>query len=101
MLVASHAAAIASHAAHAQTIAYAAVPIIPILLLPFIIVFFVFIFPIWIVSAGVLWLVVMLMRGVASVVHRKVPGALDKPLSIVTRAQRWVWTFGGLAKSWE
>lgn len=100
MLIAE-AVSMLSHGAHAPAIAQAAVPIIPILLLPFAIVFFVLVFPIWLVSAGLLGLVVLVVRGIAAVVHRVKPGALDTPLAATKKAQRWVWTFGGYLDSWR
>ena len=93
-------ASVARHTAHTPVIAHAALPIIPILLLPFLLVFFVLVFPVWLVATGLLSLTVLVLRGLGALVHRVRPGALDATTAKVTRARRWVWTFGGYLEQW-
>lgn len=76
-------------------------PIAPILLLPFILVFFVVVFPLWLVSLGVLGLLLVLLRGLAKLGELAGTSALNAAAKGVHRAFRWVLTFGGLAKSVE
>lgn len=90
----AHQALAAGSAAHAPVVVHAAVPIIPILLLPFILVFFVVIFPLWGISLGVLGLVLLLLRGLSKATN----GALDGPAAAVHRAFRWVLTFAGFTE---
>ncbi len=80
------------------TIAHAAVPIVPILLLPFILIFFAVIFPLWMLSLGALGLVLLLLRGAKWLVHRGRPGRFDRPVSVAHRMFRWVLTFGGFTE---
>ena len=74
-------------------------PIAPILLLPFILLFFVVVFPLWLVSLGVLGLLLLLLRGLAKLAELAGTDALNAAASGMHRAFRWVLTFGGLAKS--
>ena len=74
-------------------------PIAPILLLPFILVFFVVVFPLWLVSLGVLGLLLLLLRGLAKLGQLAGTNSLNAAASAVHKAFRWVLTFGGLAKS--
>jgi hypothetical protein len=94
----AHATSLAHHGPQAATVAYAAVPIIPILLLPFILVFFVVVFPIWMLSLAALGMVLLLLRGAAWLTHRGRPGPFDGPTTVVHRAFRWVLTFGGFTE---
>lgn len=74
-------------------------PIVPILLLPFILVFFVAVFPLWLLSLGVLGLLLLLLRGLGKLGELAGTDALSAAASGVHRAFRWVLTFGGLARS--
>lgn len=69
-------------------------PIAPIILLPFALIFFVFVFPIWAVALGVLWLALMLLRGLSKLSG----GALDGAAASTYKAFRWVLTFGGFVR---
>ncbi len=74
-------------------------PIVPILLLPFILVFFVAVFPLWLVSLGVLGLLLGILRGLDKLGRLAGTNALNAPAVAVHRALRWVLTFGGLVRS--
>lgn len=74
-------------------------PIVPILLLPFILVFFVAVFPLWLLSLGVLGLLLVMMRGLGKVGQLAGTDVLSDAASRVHRVFRWVLTFGGLARS--
>ena len=74
-------------------------PIVPILLLPFILVFFVAVFPLWLVSLGVLGLLLVILRGLGKLGQLAGTDALTSAASQMHRAFRWVLTFGGLARS--
>lgn len=76
-------------------------PIVPILLLPFILVFFVAVFPLWLLSLGVLGLLLVLLRGLGKLGQLAGTDALSAAARGVHRAFRWVLTFGGLARSAE
>ena len=69
-------------------------PIVPLLLLPFAIVFFVVVFPIWAVAVALLWLAMMAVRGI----NKLAKGGLASADASMTKAFRWVLTFGGIAK---
>ena len=69
-------------------------PIIPLLLLPFAAVFFIVVFPIWAVAVGLLWLVLMLIRGL----NKLAKGGMSGAEASMTKAFRWVLTFGGIAR---
>ena len=73
-------------------------PIVPILLLPFIIVFFVIVFPIWGVALAVLGVLVLLTRGADWLARAAGVTALGGPAVAMSRAFRWVLTFGGLTE---
>lgn len=74
-----------------------ALPIAPLILLPFALVFFVFVFPLWVVALGVLGLILVIMRGLNAVFR----GALNGPTNGIYRAFRWVLTFGGFVRLGE
>ena len=74
-------------------------PIVPILLLPFILIFFVAVFPLWLLSLGVLGLLLLMLRGFDKLGQFAGTDALGAAASGVHRAFRWVLTFGGLARS--
>jgi hypothetical protein len=74
-------------------------PIVPILLLPFILILFVAVFPLWLLSLGVLGLLLVLLRGLAKLGELAGTDALSAAAAGVHRAFRWVLTFGGLARS--
>jgi len=74
-------------------------PIVPILLLPFILIFFVAVFPLWLLSLGVLGLLLVLLRGLAKLGELAGTDALSAAAAGVHRSFRWVLTFGGLARS--
>ena len=76
-------------------------PIAPILLLPFILVFFVVVFPLWLVSLGVLGLLLLILRGLGKLGQLAGTDALSIAATHMHRAFRWVLTFGGLARSAE
>ena len=76
-------------------------PIAPILLLPFILVFFVVVFPLWLVSLGVLGLLLLILRGLDKLAQLAGTNALSGAARGMHRAFRWVLTFGGLARSAE
>ena len=68
-----------------------ALPVAPILLLPFIIVFFILVFPLWIVAVAVLGLLMWLVRGVDALLKTR----LSPPVS---NAFHWTLSWGGLAE---
>ena len=70
-------------------------PIAPILLRPFIIVFFVVVFPIWGVSLGVLGLLLLILRALDALGRAAGVDAFTPAVGGVSRALRWVLTFGG------
>ena len=74
-----------------------ALPIAPLILLPFALVFFVIIFPLWVVALGVLGLILVIFRGLNAVFR----GGLNGPTAGVYRAFRWVLTFGGFVRLGE
>jgi hypothetical protein len=74
-------------------------PIVPILLLPFILIFFVAVFPLWLLSLGVLGLLLVILRGLGKLGQLAGTDALSAAAGQVHRAFRWVLTFGGLARS--
>jgi hypothetical protein len=73
-------------------------PIVPILLLPFILVCFVAVFPLWLLSLGVLGLLLVLLRGLGKLGQLAGTDALSTAAEGVHKAFRWVLTFGGLAR---
>jgi hypothetical protein len=68
-----------------------ALPIAPILLMPFIIVFFIIVFPLWVVAVAVLGLVMWLVRGIDSLLKTR----MAPPVS---SAFHWTLSWGGLAQ---
>jgi hypothetical protein len=70
-------------------------PIAPILLLPFIIVFFVVVFPLWGVSLGVVGLLLLIIRAIDAIGRAAGVNAFTPAVGAVSRAFRWILTFGG------
>ena len=68
-----------------------ALPVAPILLLPFIIVFFILVFPLWIVGVVELGLLMWVVRGLDALFKTRV----SKPIS---SAFHWTLSWGGLAE---
>jgi hypothetical protein len=68
-----------------------ALPVAPILLLPFIIIFFIVVFPLWIVAVIVLGALMWLVRGVDALLKTR----LSVPVS---SAFHWTLSWGGLAE---
>jgi hypothetical protein len=68
-----------------------ALPVAPILLLPFIIVFFIVIFPLWVVAVAVLGLLMWLVRGLDALFKT----AMAK---LISNAFHWTLSWGGLAE---
>ena len=73
-------------------------PIAPILLLPFIIVFFVVVFPIWGISLGVLGLLLLILRALDALGRAAGVDVFGPPVGALSRALRWVLTFGGFTE---
>jgi hypothetical protein len=73
-------------------------PIAPFLLLPFIIVFFVVVFPLWGISLGVLGLLLLIMRGLDALGRTAGVDVFAPAVSAISRALRWVLTFGGFTE---
>src|SRR5947209_7114978 len=76
-------------------------PIVPILLLPFILVFFVIVFPIWGVSLAVVGLLLLIVRGLDALARMAQVDTLTPAASAMSRAFRWVLTFGGLSERFK
>ena len=76
-------------------------PIAPILLLPFIIVFFVVVFPIWGVSLGILGLLLLILRALDVLGRAAGVDVFAPAVSGVSRALRWVLTFGGFTERFK
>ena len=76
-------------------------PIAPILLLPFIIVFFVVVFPVWGVSLGVLGLLLLILRALDALGRAAGVDAFTPAVGGVSRALRWVLTFGGFTERFK
>jgi len=76
-------------------------PIAPILLLPFIIVFFVVVFPIWGVSLGILGLLLLILRALDALGRAAGVDAFTPAVGGVSRALRWVLTFGGFTERFK
>jgi hypothetical protein len=68
-----------------------ALPVAPILLLPFIIVFFIVVFPIWVVAVAVLGLVMWVVRGIDALLKTRLSPS-------VSSAFHWTLSWGGLAE---
>jgi hypothetical protein len=73
-------------------------PLVPILLLPFILIFFIVIFPLWGISLGVLGLLLLILRGLDSLLRLIGVDALGGVIAGLRRALRWVLTFGGFTE---
>jgi hypothetical protein len=69
-------------------------PIAPLILLPFALVFFVIVFPFWGAALGILGLILLILRGLNSITG----GSLEGPANAISRAFRWVLTFGGFVR---
>ena len=76
-------------------------PIAPILLLPFIIVFFVIVFPIWGISLGVLGLLLLIVRALDALGRAAGVNVFAPAVSGISRALRWVLTFGGFTERFK
>ncbi|MDB4891673.1 MAG: hypothetical protein JWL61_3528 [Gemmatimonadetes bacterium] len=68
-----------------------ALPVAPILLMPFIIVFFIVVFPLWVVAVAVLGLVMWLLRGIDALLKTRMA-------SPISSAFHWTLSWGGLAE---
>lgn len=68
-----------------------ALPVAPILLLPFIILFFIIVFPLWIVAVAVLGMLMWMVRGVDALLKTR----LSPPVSSTFH---WTLSWGGLAE---
>jgi len=75
-----------------------ALPVAPILLLPFIVLFFIVIFPLWVVAIAVLGLLMGLTRALEWTL-RAARLQIGRPLSgPVSNAFHWTLSWGGLAE---
>jgi hypothetical protein len=75
-----------------------ALPVAPILLLPFIVVFFALIFPFWLVAIALLGLLMLLTRAVEWPL-RAAGTTLGQPLSRpLSSAFHWTLSWGGIAE---
>ncbi len=75
-----------------------ALPIAPIVLMPFIVLFFIIVFPIWLVGIAVLGLLMWITRGTDWLLRQANP-TLGHPLSgPVSNAFHWTLSWGGLAR---
>ncbi len=68
-----------------------ALPVAPILLMPFIILFFIIVFPLWLVGIVVLGALMWLARGIDTLLRTN----LSRPVS---NAFHWTLSWGGLAE---
>jgi hypothetical protein len=66
--------------------------------LPFVLIFFIVIFPLWGVSLGVLGLLLLIVRGLDSLLRLIGVNALGGSIAAIRRALRWVLTFGGFTE---
>lgn len=76
----------------------AALPVAPILLLPFLVLFFIVVFPLWLVAVAVLFPLLWIVRGAEWALRR---GGVDvgRPVSgPLGRAAHWVLSWGGIAQ---
>ena len=76
-------------------------PIAPILLLPFIIVFFVVVFPLWGISLGVVGLLLLIVRALDALGRAAGVDVFGPAVSGISRAFRWVLTFGGFTERFK
>jgi hypothetical protein len=75
-----------------------ALPVAPILLLPFIVLFFIVVFPLWVVATAVLGLLMGITRGLEWLL-RAAGLQIGRPLSApVSNAFHWTLSWGGLAE---
>lgn len=75
-----------------------ALPIAPIILMPFIILFFILVFPLWLVAIAVLGFLMILTRAVEWTL-RLVRVSIQQPISRpVSNAFHWTLSWGGLAQ---
>jgi hypothetical protein len=73
-----------------------ALPVAPILLLPFIVLFFILVFPLWIVAVAVLGVLMWFTRGLDWLLSAaNVSVRLSPPVS---NAFHWTLSWGGLAE---
>lgn len=68
-----------------------ALPVAPILLMPFIVLFFIIVFPLWIVAVAVLGLLMLIVRGLDALFKTR----MSSPIS---SAFHWTLSWGGLAE---
>lgn len=79
-------------------IMHMALPVAPIILLPFIVLFFIVIFPLWVVAVAVLGALMGITRALEWTL-RSVRLQIDQPLSgPVSNAFHWTLSWGGLAE---
>jgi hypothetical protein len=75
-----------------------ALPVAPIILMPFIVLFFIVVFPLWVVAIAVLGALMGITRGLEAVL-RAARVKIDKPISgPVSNAFHWTLSWGGLAE---
>ena len=75
-----------------------ALPVAPIILLPFIVLFFIIVFPLWIVAIAVLGALMLMTRGLEWAL-RAARLQIAQPLSgPVSNAFHWTLSWGGLAQ---
>lgn len=75
-----------------------ALPVAPIILMPFIILFFIVVFPLWVVAIAVLGALMLITRGLEWAV-RATGMHVEKPMSgPVSNAFHWTLSWGGLAE---
>ena len=72
-----------------------ALPVAPILLLPFILLFFVLVFPLWLVAVAVLGVLLGVARALDAALKPLGVGAVSGPVS---NAFHWTLSWGGLAQ---
>lgn len=78
-------------------IMHMALPVAPIILLPFIVLFFIVVFPLWVVAVAVLGLFMTLTRAVEWILYTA-GLQIERPLSgSVSNAFHWTLSWGGLA----
>jgi len=73
-------------------------PIVPILLLPFILIFFVIVFPIWGVALAVVGVLLLILKALDALGRLAQVDTFTPAAAAMTRAFRWVLTFGGLSE---
>jgi hypothetical protein len=79
-------------------IMHMALPVAPIILLPFIVLFFIIIFPLWVVAVAVLGALMGITRGMEWMLRAAGLG-VERPLSgPVSNAFHWTLSWGGLAE---